>query len=131
MMMDLQKFLMVSALEETTFRAWIAFGWLTPERNGPDWIFSAGDVARAQLIQGLVEDLGLNDYGVNAILELLDRIETTRRGLRTLLSVARTLPEALRGRVAAEILDGACAGDEMEELPVIRLSAELRRHIRL
>jgi chaperone modulatory protein CbpM len=130
-MMDLRKLLTVADLEETTVRSWVAVGWLTPQRTASGWIFFGNDLARARLLRDLVEELRLNDEEVNAILDLLDQIGALRQMQHALLSVAHTLPETLRRRIAVEILDGASAGDGIQEPPRVRYSGEPRRHIRL
>lgn len=130
-MMDLQKFLTAADLEESTLCAWVTVGWLTPQQSTSGWIFSVSDLARVRLLADLAGEFGLNHDSVTAILGLLGQIEALRRTLRPLLSIARSLPEPLRRRIAVEILDDPYECDVIQEPALARHSDELRREIRL
>jgi chaperone modulatory protein CbpM len=52
-------------------------------------MFSDVDLARAQLIRDLREDLGVNDEGVSVILHLLDQMHGLRSSMRDLLAEVR------------------------------------------
>jgi chaperone modulatory protein CbpM len=43
--------------------------------------FSETDLARAQLIQNLIDDLGVNTEGVGVALHLIDQVHDLRRAL--------------------------------------------------
>ena len=129
-MMDLQQFMMVTALQEETFQTWVAFGWLTPERNGGNWTFSERDVARAHLVEDLVNEYGLGDDGIDAMLAVVDRADTLRREMRMLLAGVRTLPGLLGRRIATELLGGA-ATESRGEPPADRDAAATWSHTRL
>jgi chaperone modulatory protein CbpM len=47
------------------------------------------DLARAQLIRDLREDIGVNDEGVSVILHLLDQVHGLRRSMQELLDAMR------------------------------------------
>src|SRR5580704_7260767 len=126
-MMDLQQFMMVTALQEETFQTWVAFGWLTPERNGGIWTFNERDVARAHLVEDLVNEYGLGDVGIDAMLAVVDRADTLRREMRTLLAGVRTLPELLGRRIATELQNGAAA-ESRGEPPADRYAAAMWSH---
>ena len=67
--------------------AWIDAGWLGPgsDKPEPDSL-SEADVARAQLICDLKDEFGINDEGVEVILDLLDQIHGLRLVMRQMLS---------------------------------------------
>ena len=69
--------------------AWIAAGWIVPPQTDPEPIFSDIDLARAQLIRDLREDLGVNDEGVSVILHLIDQMHGLRRSMHELLREMR------------------------------------------
>jgi chaperone modulatory protein CbpM len=52
-------------------------------------MFSDVDLARAQLIRDLREDLGVNDEGVAVILHLLDQMHGLRGSMQGLLAEMR------------------------------------------
>ncbi len=56
-------------LKHETLEAWIEEEWLVPSKVGDEMMFSDADLARAQLIQDLKDDLGVNDEGVGVILK--------------------------------------------------------------
>jgi chaperone modulatory protein CbpM len=67
--------------------AWIEAGWLCPgsEKAEPASL-SEADLARAQLICDLKDDLGINDEGIEVILDLLDQIHGLRLVMRQMLA---------------------------------------------
>jgi chaperone modulatory protein CbpM len=89
-MITLQEFLIRAHLEHESVETWIAAGWLVPPQTEPEPMFSDVDLARAQLIRDLREDLGVNDEGVSVILHLLDQMHGLRRSMQDLLDELRT-----------------------------------------
>ena len=47
------------------------------------------DLARAQLIRDLREDLGVNDEGISVVLHLVDQMHGLRRSMRDLIDEMR------------------------------------------
>jgi len=82
MIMTKQEFLTSSGVQVQTLEFWLEQEWLIPERTADGMNFSEKDVARARLIQDLKTDLGVNDEGIDVILNLLDQIHGLRRALR-------------------------------------------------
>ena len=67
--------------------AWIDAGWLCPASDKPEPdSLSEADLARAQLICDLKDEFGINDEGVEVILDLLDQIHGLRLVMRQMLS---------------------------------------------
>ena len=88
-MIPLEEFLLRARLEHRALVAWVAAGWIVPPQTDPEPMFSDVDLARAQLIRDLREDLGVNDEGVAVILHLLDQMHGLRRGMQSLLDEMR------------------------------------------
>jgi chaperone modulatory protein CbpM len=88
-MISFEEFLVRAHVERQSVRAWIAAGWIVPPRTDPEPMFSDVDLARAQLIRDLRDDLGVNDEGVSVILHLLDQMHGLRRSMHELLSEMR------------------------------------------
>ena len=88
-MIKVQEFLIRARVERQSLDAWIAAGWLVPPQTDPELMFSDIDVARAQLIRDLREDLGVNDEGVSVVLHLIDQMHGLRRSMRDLLDEMR------------------------------------------
>jgi chaperone modulatory protein CbpM len=89
MMISKQEFLVRAQLEGETLEAWIEEEWLIPGGSAGEVTFSDADVARAQLIRDLKNDLGINDEGVGVVLNLVDQVHGLRRVLTEVFRSAR------------------------------------------
>ena len=64
--------------------------WLIPSQSTGELTFSDADIARAQLIRDLKNDLGVNDEGVGVILSLVDQVHGLRGVLTEVLQSVRS-----------------------------------------
>jgi chaperone modulatory protein CbpM len=101
-MIDTTEFLVHARIDAQVLETWIDEGWLVPRHDVEARRFAEIDVARAQLIHDLRDDMGVNDEGVTVILDLVDQIHGLRRTLRGLLSALDAQPEALRRQIVAD-----------------------------
>ena len=85
MIFSKQEFLVRAQLDHETLEAWIEEEWLIPSEKAGEIRLSDADLARAQLIRDLKEDLGVNDEGVGVTLHLVDQVNGLRRMLTELL----------------------------------------------
>jgi chaperone modulatory protein CbpM len=92
-MISVQEFLVRARLDHRSLEAWIAAGWLIPPQTDPEPAFTDIDLARAQLIRDLREDLGVNDEGISVVLHLLDQVHGLRRSMQQLLAAMREVRE--------------------------------------
>jgi chaperone modulatory protein CbpM len=99
-MIDTSEFLFHARLDAEVLEAWVEAGWLLPRRDVETRRFTEVDLARAQLIRDLKDDMGVNDEGVAVILDLVDQVHGLRRTLRIVGSAVGAQPEALRRRRA-------------------------------
>lgn len=83
--------LFAARYDEDTLREWVAAGWITIEEAAIGQPLSEADQARCDLICDLKQTMGVNDDGIDVILNLLDQIHGLRRALR------ETLDQAKRG----------------------------------
>jgi chaperone modulatory protein CbpM len=90
MMISKQEFLVRAQLKRETLEAWIEEEWLIPGESAGEATFSDADVARAQLISDLKNDLGINDEGVDVVLNLVDQVHGLRRMLTEVLHSVRS-----------------------------------------
>jgi chaperone modulatory protein CbpM len=93
-----QEFMLRARLDHATLTAWIAEEWLVPHTAAAEPEFTEVDVARAELIRDLKEDLDVNDAGIGVILSLVDQVHGLRRTLAELLRDMRERPGELRTR---------------------------------
>jgi chaperone modulatory protein CbpM len=89
-MISIQEFVIRARVEDEALEGWIAAGWIIPPQREPEVAFSDVDLARAQLIRDLRDDLGVNDEGISVILHLLDQVHGLRRSMQHLLNEMRT-----------------------------------------
>lgn len=101
--MEMNEFLQRARFEAKLLEAWIEAGWLMPRRDGDTRRFSEVDIARAQLIHDLLQDLGVNEEGIPVILDLVDQLHGLRRTLREVLAAVGAQPEDTRQQIIAEI----------------------------
>ena len=80
-----QEFLHLVRLDQATLTVWLEECWLAPNERDGERVFEEIDVARAQLILDLQQNMGVNDPGVGVILHLLDQVHGLRSALSELL----------------------------------------------
>jgi chaperone modulatory protein CbpM len=116
--MDTKGFLIHAQLETEVLETWVAAGWISTRPDDEAQRFSEIDVARAQLIRELAQDLGVNEEGIGIILNLLDQIHGLRCALRDVVSAVNAQPEALRREVLARLREsGTGRMDPRESSP--------------
>jgi chaperone modulatory protein CbpM len=95
-MISVQEFCVRARLQHRWLEAWVTAGWLVPPQTAPELMFSDLDLARAQLIRDLREDLGVNDEGIEVILHLVDQMHGLRASMQQLLEEMRAGKERER-----------------------------------
>jgi chaperone modulatory protein CbpM len=88
-MISIQEFIVRARVQHEALEGWIAAGWIIPPQREPEVAFSDVDLARAELIRDLRDDLGVNDEGISVILHLLDQVHGLRRSMQHLLNEMR------------------------------------------
>jgi chaperone modulatory protein CbpM len=83
------EFLSRTKLDQQTLDIWIEEEWLIPEAVESELTFSEADIARAQLISDLTDELGVNNEGVGVILHLLDQMHGLRSAMLDLVETAQ------------------------------------------
>ena len=87
-------FLYRAHLDQETLEVWIEEEWLAPQGPETEPAFSEADLARAELIKELQQDLGVNSEGIGVILNLLDQIHSLRWALASKLQSTRQQPSS-------------------------------------
>lgn len=106
-MMEMREFLIRASLEMDVLRSWIETGWIIPEDTDGRWTFRDIDLGRAQLIQDLGRDFGVNDEGIVLILDLVDRMSVMRRAFGHVAMAIRLQPDDTRERIADGVREAA------------------------
>ena len=81
-----REFLERARLDRQTLTVWIEEEWLIPRRSTHGFIYTETDLARANLIRDLKDNMGVNEEGLGVILHLLDQMHGLRRTLAELLT---------------------------------------------
>jgi chaperone modulatory protein CbpM len=84
-----REFLERARLDRGTLTIWVEEEWLIPGRSSHELAFTEMDLARANLIRDLKDNMGVNDEGLGVILHLLDQMHALRRALADTLKSAR------------------------------------------
>jgi chaperone modulatory protein CbpM len=108
--METEEFLVRARLDAQVLEAWLEARWLLPARQQGALSYSDIDLARAQLIRDLTQDLGVNEEGVPIILDLIDQLHELRRAIGGLAAAIGAQPDAMRREIIAAMrragLDG-------------------------
>ena len=92
----------VQSLTVTRLRVWVNQGLIKPADETAQ-SYSEADIARADLICTLEDELGFDEEDVPVLLNLIDQIHGLRSELRGLLEVLDELPSDMRSTVRMRI----------------------------
>ncbi len=81
------------ALEPGEIEDYIAQAWLRPVETGNGWEFEEIDIARAQLVHHLRQDLAIDRETTDMVLSLLDQLYATRAQLHRIIEHLRRQAE--------------------------------------
>jgi chaperone modulatory protein CbpM len=84
-----REFLQRARLDRATLSIWIEEEWLIPGGPANERAFTDMDLARANLIRDLKDNMGVNDEGLDVILHLIDQMHALRRALADTLQSGR------------------------------------------
>ena len=76
-----REFLQRTRLDQGTLEVWIRESWICPDCTAPERTFTDMDLARANLISDLKDNMGVNDAGLDVILHLIDQMHGLRKAL--------------------------------------------------
>ena len=82
---------------------WVARGLLRPSGGAESWSFEQVDVARARLLAELVDEIGIDDDTVEAVVALIDQVHTLRGQLGLLAEALAEQPLASREAIAGSL----------------------------
>lgn len=77
-------------------------GWLSPAMRGDRPVFRDVDIARAALIDDLANEFGINDEGIDLVLQLLDQLYSLRFACRKLIDAMEAQPQSVRLPLAGD-----------------------------
>ena len=101
-MHDAPSFCARAGLELDELEVWVAAGWLRPMVDEDSVRFTDADVARALLVHDLRRHMGVNDPGVDVILDLLDQVHGLRAALQDVSTTVSMQSETVRMRLVVD-----------------------------
>jgi chaperone modulatory protein CbpM len=69
-------------IDRTMLENYIAREWVRPRREREVWYFEEIDITRLQLVCHLVQDIQVNDEGMDVVLSLLDQLYGLRAQMK-------------------------------------------------
>jgi chaperone modulatory protein CbpM len=82
---------------------WIEEQWIRPVRDDGGWLFAEADLARAQLIRDLTEELAVEIETVPVVLSLIDQNHALRRHMQDVLAAISALPADTRDEIVRRL----------------------------
>lgn len=98
-MLGYRKFARHAHIEVERLRFYIDRGWISPQAIDGHLVFLDVDMARVALIGDLTDELGINDEGVDVVLQLLDQLYGLRLAFSTLIDALEVQPRGVKGHV--------------------------------
>lgn len=92
-------------IEGTVLDVWVEQGWLLPETSGNSREFRDADVARGRLILDLTRDFGVNEAGIDLMMDLVDQIHGLRSTLRELVTAMEEQDDEVKRRLRNKLAD--------------------------
>lgn len=84
--MDDLEFRLYLKIDVVQLDFWVDQGWLIPETSGGGRQFRDADVARARLILDLMGNMGVNEAGVDVVMDLVDQLHGLRGTMGKLMT---------------------------------------------
>lgn len=95
-MLNSQEFSKVLHIDMERLDLFIDHGWVIPLVLDGRPMFRDVDIARATLIADLAGEMGVNDEGIDIVLDLLDQIYGLRAALSDLIDAMEVQPGRIR-----------------------------------
>lgn len=99
MALRLQEVVSIVHCRQADLEYWIAERWVRPLRDETGYLFGEADIARAELIRDLVDDLAVETDTVPMVLSLIDQVHGVHRRLARLAEAIEALPEPTRSEL--------------------------------
>jgi chaperone modulatory protein CbpM len=78
---DELEFCLQLKIEASELDLWLEHGWLEPQGSVGKERFREADLARARLILDLFRNMGVNEEGIDIVMELVDQLHGVRGAL--------------------------------------------------
>lgn len=92
-------------IDVTVLDIWVEQGWLVPDAHTGTREFRDADVARGRLILDLTRSMGVNEAGVDLIIDLVDQIHGLRGTLRDVVTAMDQQDDDVKRRLREKLDD--------------------------
>ncbi|OWV74405.1 transcriptional regulator [Rhizobium sp. R339] len=103
--MDDHEFRLYLQIDVVQLDFWIEQGWLIPETSGEKRQFRDADVARARLILDLMGNMGVNEAGVDIVMDLVDQLHGIRGTMGKLMAAISRQERDVKQRLVESLED--------------------------
>jgi chaperone modulatory protein CbpM len=90
-------------IETTVLEVWISQGWVVPEVTDQGRSFRNADIARGRLILDLSKAMGVNEPGVDVVMDLVDQLHSLRATLRDLTDAVCRQSSDVQDHILSEL----------------------------
>jgi chaperone modulatory protein CbpM len=91
--------LLDARIDRTMIEEYIAHEWVRPRRKKTTWYFEEIDIARLELICHLVQEIEVNNEGMDVVLSLLDQLYGLRAHMKHLTHAIKRQPPKVRSEI--------------------------------
>ena len=86
-------------IDRAMLEAYIERQWVRPHRKRKVWYFEEIDIARLQLICHLIQEIEVNDEGMDVVLSLLDQLYGLRAHVQKLTHAIAQQPQQVQAEI--------------------------------
>ena len=101
MSMTEDEFIAIVAIDLPTLLVWVESGWLRPAGDASRKSYSDADLARARLVADLGGPMGVNEEGIDIILDLVDQLHGLRAALSAVGDAVDAQPDDIQHQLRA------------------------------
>jgi chaperone modulatory protein CbpM len=87
-MNDLE-FCRILSIETATLKVWVEQKWIIPRGTPESAAYEDADVARGRLILDLIHSMGVNEAGVDVVIDLVDQVNSLRERMGRVIEAVR------------------------------------------
>jgi chaperone modulatory protein CbpM len=105
LIMDDHEFRLCLKIDVVQLDFWVERGWLIPEMSGEGRQFGEADVARGRLILDLMGNMGVNEAGVDVVMNLVDQLHGIRGTMGKLVTAIGRQDRQVQQRLIESLED--------------------------
>ena len=101
--MDALEYCQQLKIETTTLSVWVEQRWIIPLADGNAQLYHDADIARGRLILDLIDQMGVNENGVDVVMALIDQVHGLRGKLQALTDAVRDQDYDVQRRIISKL----------------------------